>query len=58
MLAAGFHSSLHVVGDDVQGTVMTVMMVTKVTIYYIILLLVLISSINIYLQFIQTAQIG
>ena len=27
MLAAGFHSSLHVVGDDVQGTVMTVTMV-------------------------------
>ena len=28
MLAAGFNSSLHVVGDDVQGTVMTVTMVT------------------------------
>ena len=28
MLAAGFHSSLHVVGDDVQGTVTTVTMVT------------------------------
>ena len=40
MLAAGFCSSLHVVGDDVQGMVMTVMMVTKVTIYYIRLLLV------------------
>ena len=25
---AGFRSSLHVVGDDVQGTVMTVTMVT------------------------------
>ena len=28
MLAAGFCSSLHVVGDDVQGMVMTVTMVT------------------------------
>ena len=28
MLAAGFYSSLHVVGDYVQGMVMTVTMVT------------------------------
>ena len=37
---AGFYSSLCVVGDDVQGTVMMVMMVmmvTKVAIYYTVL---------------------